>query len=165
MTSVTYNISRPLEQIRAQRGQTLRQLHAAITPHLPQLTPSRLSRYALGYAHATWDEVAAIARALAVTPEHLAGLTPRVAIPPLSPQPRNGLPPQVVPPKPDYPVPPSSPPARNGQPIDTYRALLGQELQRASSTLQTPKLPAKAWAAWRSYEQALRRELAALPAY
>jgi hypothetical protein len=64
-----------------------------------------------------------------------------------------------------FPEPPLQPPLRGNLHVDSHRAQLGAELRKAASALAIPKLPPKLWAGWRAYEQTIRRELAALPAY
>jgi len=169
----TFNIHQGLEKIRAERALSVRQLHAIALTQLPALPQSRFSRFSLGYAHPGWAEVCALAKAFEVTPEQLAGLpaksSPVAADAPAVPTPAPKATPPVTgttPPAggpvasaPAFPEPPAQVPERGSGTPEQYQALMGDELRKATQALHIPKLPAKLWAAWRAYEQALRRAL------
>ena len=164
----TFNIHLGLEQVRRERALSLKQMHALAAQRLPGLPLSRLSRFSLGYAHPDWTEICALAEAFGVTPEQLAGLPPpkpaAVAAAPVAPAPKASMspppPPSIA--APVFPEAPPQIPGRGQGPAEQYRELLGKELHKATQALHIPKLPAKLWAGWRGYEQALRRELLAM---
>ncbi len=160
---MTYNLASFFaEWRRSEAKQSLPRLRQAANSTLPGLTLNRLRRLSLGYSHANWEEVVALAAALGVAPETLAGIAPQeiaaATLPP--PLPVTQSPPAGEAAAIGLALPPTEPPGRGSMGATEYRGLLGAELQRALAVQQTPNLPAADWAGWRAYEKQVRTAFA-----
>ncbi len=152
------------------------ELGRRLAPELPDFKATHVAAMELGYRHATWPEVEALARTLNVDAHWLANRTrpapavPRAAsfvVPPATlPKPKPLVVPIVT--KPAAPVapPPPPPPPPDLAPTDIpvlvpgeevqFRRQMSEELERTLVKLGDTKLTPFEWRSWREFEKRLR---------